>query len=205
MKLLQIDASALTQGSHSKNLTHYFHQAWSNAGHETLAQLDFAQNPPPHMTEAMIGAYFTRPEERSEAQKDVLTRSDQYLNQLKDADVLLIGTAMYNFTIPSTLKAWIDHVLRVGETFVYTENGPQGLLANKRAVILAASGGDYTQPPMDAMNFVGPYLKTALNFIGIDDVTVINLPGMAGDEASQEKGEVQARQSVDAWLAQLTD
>ena len=201
MQLLQLDASALSQGSHTKTLTRYFHQAWSKSGFDTIEQIDFAQNPPPHMTEPMVNAYFTRPEKRSDEQKQTLALSDHYLNQLKAADVLLIGSPMYNFTIASTLKAWLDHVMRVGEAFVYTENGPQGLLENKRAVVITASGGDYTQPPMDAMEFNGAYLKTALAFIGIEDVTVIQLPGMAADEATQKAGEEQARKQVDEWLA----
>lgn len=199
--VLRIDSSALSNGSHSKALADFFQSQWlEKSPNDTFQTLDLSQTPPPHLSEATIGAMFTRPEERSAQQTQQLALSTDYIEQLKKADIILISTPMYNFGIPSTLKAYLDHALRVGETFVYTENGPKGLLENKKAIIVAASGGNYTQPPLDAMNFVTPYLKTALGFIGIDDITIVEAPGMAGDETSINASLEKAKQVLQDYI-----
>lgn len=195
--VLRIDSSALSNGSHSKALADFFQTQWlEKHPTDTFQTLDLSQTPPPHLSEATIGAMFTPAEERSQEQTQQLALSTDYIEQLKKADVILISTPMYNFGIPSTLKAYLDHSLRVGETFVYTDKGPKGLLEGKKAIVVAASGGDYTHPPLDAMNFVTPYLKTALGFIGIEDVTLVEAPGMAGDEASINSSTEQAKQAL---------
>lgn len=118
---------------------------------------------------------------------DVLL-ADTLITELEDADVLVIGAAFYNFTIPSTLKAWIDHVIRVGRTFGYVEGRPTGLLpAGKRAVIVVASGGKYSEGPAAPLDFFVPYLTMILGMVGIQDVTVIRAeqqsnPAAAGGE-----------------------
>lgn len=199
--VLRIDSSALSNGSHSKALADFFQTQWLKKHPTDIFQtLDISQTPPPHLSEATIGAMFTHAEDRTAEQTEQLSLSTDYITQLKKADVILICTPMYNFGIPSTLKAYLDHALRVGETFVYTENGPKGLLENKKAIIVAASGGDYTQPPMDAMNFVTPYLKTALGFIGVEDVTIIEAPGMAGDDTSTSASIERAKKTLQDCL-----
>lgn len=192
--LVRIDSSALSQNSNSKSLADVFCQNWQTLNPDgEITQIDLAQENLPHLSEATIFAMYTDAQERSEAQQAALAKSDAFIAQLKTADDLLISAPMYNFSIPSTLKAYIDLIARVGETFVYTEQGPKGLLENKTAYIIASSGGDYTQAPLDQMNFVVPYLKTVLGFIGIQDVHVIQAPGMA-----------QTQPQIDATLAQCT-
>jgi FMN-dependent NADH-azoreductase len=132
---------------------------------------DLAANPLPHLQ----GAHLAQaPDEGKEA-----------LAQLKAADALVIAAPMYNFGIPASLKDWIDHVFKAGETFAYGAEGPKGLLSGKRAVIIVGSGGVYSEGPAQAADFVVPYLKFALGFIGITDVEVIRVEGVALGEPGQ--------------------
>ncbi len=107
------------------------------------------------------------------------------LDELKAAEVVVLAAPMCNFGVPSKLKAWLDHVLKAGETFQYTSAGPQGLLTGKRAVVLASSGGVYSSGPYQAADFVVPYLTTALSFMGITDVEVVRIEGVALGEAGK--------------------
>ncbi|MEQ8205042.1 MAG: NAD(P)H-dependent oxidoreductase [Woeseia sp.] len=124
----------------------------------------------PLVNEAWIGANFTAAEERSAAHKDALAESDRLVQQLMDTDVVVIGAPIYNFGVPAGLKAWVDMIARARVTFEYTENGPVGLLKNKKAFVVIASGGVAVNSPVD---FATPYLRQVLSFIGIDDVEVI--------------------------------
>jgi FMN-dependent NADH-azoreductase len=126
------------------------------------------------ITGETVGAYYTPAENRSEAQKKVIAASDKMVGELLDADILVIGAPMYNFSVPSTLKAWVDLIARVGVTFNYTENGPVGLVEGKKAYIVAATGGVPVNSPAD---FATPYLKQVLAFIGITDVEVVEASG----------------------------
>jgi len=126
------------------------------------------------ITGETVGAYYTPAENRSEAQKKVIAASDKMVAEIMDADVLVIGAPMYNFSIPSTLKAWVDLIARVGVTFNYTENGPVGLVEGKKAYIVSATGGVPVNSPAD---FATPYLKQVLAFIGITDVEVVEASG----------------------------
>ena len=128
------------------------------------------------LTGETVGAYYTPAESRSESQKKVIAASDKMVGELLDADVLVIGAPMYNFSVPSTLKAWVDLIARVGVTFNYTENGPVGLVEGKKAYIVAATGGVPVNSPAD---FATPYLKQVLAFIGITDVEVVEASGFA--------------------------
>ncbi|NIY76121.1 FMN-dependent NADH-azoreductase [Thalassospira sp. HF15] len=126
------------------------------------------------ITGETVGAYYTPAEDRSDAQKEVIAASDKMVAELLDADILVIGAPMYNFSVPSTLKAWVDLIARVGVTFNYTENGPVGLVEGKKAYIVAATGGVPVNSPAD---FATPYLKQVLAFIGITDVEVVEASG----------------------------
>ena len=127
--------------------------------------------------------------------------SNTLIAEIKAQDVIVIGAPMYNFGIPSTLKSYLDHVLRAGETFRYTANGPEGLLTGKKAIVVMASGGKYDEAPAAAMDFVRPYLKTVLGFVGITDVQFVNVQGVAfGPEARTAAIEA-AKQAVAAALA----
>jgi FMN-dependent NADH-azoreductase len=141
----------------------------------------------PHIDDSFAVARGTPSELLTSAQKLTLSRSDELVRELLAADTLIIAAAMINFGIPSSLKAYIDHVVRPGVTFRYGEKGPEGLLTEKKAYLVVARGGVYGQGPMQAFNFQDTYLKAVLRFIGISDVEVIPVEGVAfGPEAAQK-------------------
>lgn len=142
--------------------------------------------------EAWINANFTPEEERTETHRERLAESDHLVAELQQADVLVIGAPIYNFGIPASLKAWVDMIARARLTFRYTENGPEGLLKNKKAILIVASGGVPVDSPVD---FATPYLRQALAFIGITNVEVI-----AADELNK-RGE----DSIDAARARIAE
>lgn len=169
MNILRVDASARKDGSVTRQLTDAYleklgeiDQVASIVTHDTSEGLDF-------VSEAWMGANFTDESERTAEQKAVLANSDALIAELEAADLIVIGVPIYNFGIPAALKAWIDMIARARKTFKYTENGPVGLLENKRAVLLVASGG--TQAGSD-IDFATGYMKHVLGFIGIHDVEV---------------------------------
>ncbi|WP_319557840.1 FMN-dependent NADH-azoreductase [Thiomicrorhabdus sp.] len=199
--LLQIDSSALNQQSHSRALADYFSEQWKLQNPDgEIKHINLSEKPPVHIDGEMIGAMYTKPEQRDEQQKQRLMLSEEYLQQLKEADAIAISSPMYNFGVPSVLKAYLDHVTRVGETFVYGENGPEGLLKDKKAYLFISSGGNYTQPPLDKMNFVTPYLTTVLGFNGITDVSVIEAPNMGSGEEAVAKSMQHAKEQIDHLL-----
>jgi len=186
--LLHIDSSARTGGSISRQLTASFAQQWQakNPGGKVVHR-DLAANTLPHLSESLMGAYFTPADARSAEQADVIKQSDALVDELLAADTIVIGVPMYNFAPPSTLKAWIDHVFRAGRTFKYGEAGPVGLVTGKKAVIILSRGGKYSEGPMEALDFQGNYLKGALGFIGITDVELVIAEGVSmGEEAAKQ-------------------
>ncbi|MBU0903174.1 FMN-dependent NADH-azoreductase [Pseudomonas sp. MIL19] len=191
-----IESSARQQGSVSRQLTEQFIATWQ-AAHpaDQIKVRDLAVDQVPHLDANLLGGWMTPVEQQSEAEQAALALSNQLTDEVLAADVLVLAAPMYNFAIPSTLKAWLDHVLRAGVTFKYTETGPQGLLSGKRAFVLTARGGIYAGSTQDHQE---PYLRQALAFIGIHDVTFINAEGLNLGGDFLEKGVSQAK----AQLAQ---
>ncbi|HTD07197.1 FMN-dependent NADH-azoreductase [Undibacterium sp.] len=201
-KLLHINTSVRSNGSISRQMTTEFLDKWqaSHAG-DTVTTLDLATNPVPHLTEQMMGAFFTPADQRSPEQAQTIALSDRLVAQLKEADVVVIGSPMYNFGISSTLKAWVDHVARAGLTFQYTANGPVGLMQGKKVYVFTSRGGVYTQGPAAAMDFQESYLRAVLGFIGITDVTFIHSEGVAMGEEAVAKAIAGSRQAIGELLA----
>lgn len=200
--LLRIDSSA-RQNSVSKHLADQAETNWlANHPHGKVERLDTNTPNIPHISEAVIEAMYTDPDKRSDEQKQTLELSDQLIEQLRRADTLLISTPMYNFNIPSSLKAYLDLVLRVGETFVYTDQGPKGLLPNKDAIVVVATGGNYSQAPLSELDFVTPYLKVALNFIGIDAISTFVAPSQG---SSSERAQAAQQQAIAEINSAMTD
>ncbi|WP_296230534.1 FMN-dependent NADH-azoreductase [uncultured Pseudomonas sp.] len=190
-RILVIESSARQQGSVSRELTQQFIANWQAAHPADQIQVrDLAAEPVPHLDATLLGGWMTPSEQRSDAEKAALARSNQLTDELLAADVLVLAAPMYNFAIPSTLKAWLDHVLRAGVTFKYTETGPQGLLTGKRAFVLTARGGIYAGSGLDHQE---PYLRQALAFIGIHDVQFIHAEGLNMGAEFSEKGLAQAK------------
>jgi len=149
---------------------------------------DLAQNPPPHVGEAFVGGISTGPEQRTPEQTKALALSDVLIDELLAADVIVFAVPMHNFGLPSTLKAWIDHVVRVGRTVAYSsQKGPEGMLNGKRAILVLASGGVYSDGPAKPLDFQEPYLRAILGFIGLTDVDVVRVEGIARSEIGPEK------------------
>ena len=186
--ILRIDASARRTGSITRDLNDRVIDRLSSEGPVAVTTRDLAE-PLPLLTEDWIGANFTDPAERSDAQKQTLALSDELVAELKAADVLVIGLPIYNFGVPGALKAWIDLVARARETFRYSEYGPVGLLEGKRAIVTVASGGTETGSSID---FATGYVKHVLSFIGITDVTFVSADQLMIDaEASRADAERQ--------------
>jgi len=145
---------------------------------------DVAKEPLPHVDAAFATGRALPPEKRSPAEAEALALSDILLAELEAADVLVLAVPMHNFGVPSTLKAWIDHVVRPGRAFSYSEKGPEGLLKGKKAVVVVARGGVYSEGPAQQFDFQEPYLRAVLGFIGITNVRVVRVEGMAmGEQA----------------------
>ena len=184
-QLLRIDASANPSASTSRKLGDYYvSQTKAEIAGVSIIERDL-NHALPQLSESWLHAYFTDEAERSQPQQDLLTQSNQLIDELVQADEILITTPMYNFSVPSSLKAWIDLVCRAGVTFEYTETGPRGLIASKPVKIIVSTGG---VPVQSSMDFLTDYLKQVLAFIGLTDVTVI----------AADKMNVNAKASYDA-------
>lgn len=172
--ILHIDASARRTGSATRDLSD---RIVKHLGAARIIRRDLA-TPLPLLTEDWINANFTPDDQRDAVQRDQLALSDELVQELQQADTIVIGLPIYNFSVPASFKAWIDLVARAGLTFAYSENGPKGLLEGKRAVLAIASGGTAVGSEID---FATNYARHVLGFIGIQDVDVIAADKMALD------------------------
>ena len=138
----------------------------------------------PDVDDAFVTGRMLAPDKRSAAETEALAQSDVMVAELMAADVLVLATPMHNFGISASVKAWIDHIVRPGVTFSYSDKGPLGLVKGKRVILVLARGGIYTEGPMKQYDFQEPYLRTVLGFIGMTDVDVVRIEGVAlGDDA----------------------
>ena len=202
--ILTLNGSPKTEGSVSRDLIERFVDKWCAEYTASVVARDVGATPPPHLDEATIGAFYTPEDARSDDQQARIAFSDELVSELEAADVIVIGAPMHNFSLPSGLKAWIDHVARVGRTFKYTENGPEGLLTGKKVYVLTARGGNYSESsPAHAMDHQAPYLRTVLGFLGLDDVTFIHAQGVAGGEDGIRAAEVEVDRAVATALRRL--
>ena len=175
--VLHIDSSIRSEGSVSRALSQRIIDRFEGA---TIIRRDL-EDGVPLIDGAWIGANFTPAADRTQAQKDALAASDAMVAELQAADVIVIGTPIYNFSVTAAMKAWIDLIARAGVTFKYSDTGPQGLLTGKRAIIAIASGGT----PVDSeIDFAGRYIRHIMGFIGITDVEFVKADslGNGGDE-----------------------
>jgi FMN-dependent NADH-azoreductase len=192
MQILQIISSARGAASYSTRLSQgIIDKLLAAQPGSTVVVRNVATQPFPHLEETHLQAYFTPAEGRSAEQQEAVRHSDEAIAQVMAADVLVIGVPFYNFTIPSSLKSWIDHLTRAGITFRYTPTGPEGLIKGKKVYLAVASGGIYSEGPTQAYDFAAPYLRTVLGFLGLTDVTVARAEGVKLPEfepAALQKG-----------------
>jgi FMN-dependent NADH-azoreductase len=192
LRILELSASARNAGSASRELTRDLLNALEDRyGSVQTVRRDLSAGLP-FVDEAWVEANFTPEESRTPRHREVLALSDSLIAELRDADVLVLGVPLYNFSIPASLKAWIDLVARARVTFAYTDSGPRGLLDGKKAYLVVATGG---VPVGSAVDFATPYLKHVLGFIGITDVEII-----AADRLNS-----QADESMDSARARIAD
>ena len=153
----------------------------------SLTVRDLARDPLPHIDDSFAAARDVPAENLTPAQKETLALSDKLLQELFAADTIVIGAAMINFGIPSNLKAYIDHIVRPRVTFSYSAKGPEGLVKGKKVYLVVARGGKYSEGPMQSFNFQDTYLRAALGFIGLNDIELITIEGVAfGAEAANQ-------------------
>lgn len=173
MKLLQIDSSARRK-SITRGLTAEFAEAWKKENPEGEVMVrDLAASSLPLITDEWTQAAYANPSKLAAAERQALAISDALIDELEAADTIVIGAPMYNFTISSPLKAWIDQVVRIGRTFAYGPNGPKGLLSGKKVVVITSRGGSY-ESSRSRYDFQEPYLRHILGYIGLADVTFIH-------------------------------
>ena len=190
--ILRIEASARKTDSISRQLTSKIIDHLGGQTAIRVTERDVSKGLPVVSLE-WVGANFTPAEQRTADQSTELALSDTLIEEIRQADTLVIGVPVYNFGIPASLKAWVDQITRAGVTFRYTENGPIGLMDGKRAIVVVASGGT---PVGSDYDYASPYLKHILGFIGISDVTVI-----AADSLMQNTSEKIAEAETE--IAQL--
>ena len=169
--------------------------------HVTLR--DLGENPPPHLISQTLNG--VRGTATTDIEFAARRLSDELIGELKAADTIVIGAPMYNFSVPTTLRAWFDHVLRAGVTFKYVDGAVRGLLGGKRVIVIESRGGLYSEGPAQAIDFQEPYLRHLLGFIGITDVTFVRAEkigyGPEARTAAIEGAKAQISEVVDAELA----
>jgi FMN-dependent NADH-azoreductase len=197
--LLHLKTSLFSDDGQSSRLSARYVEQWLRDNpNGRVIERDLAKDPVPHLTAERFGAFLAKPEERTPEQQAVAGHSDALIEELKSADTIVLGLPMYNFGIPSTLKAYFDHVARAGVTFRYTEKGPVGLLLGKRAVILATRGGLYAGTPRDTQT---AYVRDFLAFLGITDVEFLYAEGLAMGDAPRAEALARAQRTIDALAA----
>lgn len=189
--LLQINSSIFSNDGHSSQLANQFVAAWRAKNPATRHVVrDLASNPQPHLDAQRVSAFFADPDQRTAEQHAFVAESDALIAELKQADIIVLGLPMYNFGIPSQLKAYFDQIARAGVTFRYTENGPEGLLPGKKVYVFATRGGLYAGTPMDSQT---AYVESFLRFLGISDIEFVYAEGLNKSGDSKEKALASAK------------
>jgi FMN-dependent NADH-azoreductase len=193
--LLRLDASSQIAQSHSRGLADYYEARWRDHHPKgTVLTRDLAREPVPHLDEATIAVFYAGGEPPQKEVPSGIILSDRLIRELQDADDVLISSAVYNFGMPSALKAWIDHIVRFGSTIAPGEKGPVGLLANKRACFLTARGGNPDRSP----DYQYPVLKAVFSYVGIQQIDWISLEGTRIPDGKLELRVNRARSAIDS-------
>lgn len=195
--LLTIQSSLSGDASQSSQLAARYAAAWLEQHPDGRAiTRDLAHDPVPHLTAERFAAFAASPDERSATQRAIVEESDVLIEELRAADVILLAVPMHNFSVPSTLRAYFDHVARAGVTFRYTATGPQGLLTGKRAIVIVTRGGYYP----DGADLQVPYVRQFLGFLGINEVDVVVAEGLAISAEARDAGLGRAREAIASLL-----
>ncbi len=205
MNLLHINSSA-REHSISRAVTAQFVDAWKRTYPQgKVTERDLAKTVLPHITDAWSTAMYTPSDKRSLAQHKELGLSDKLIGELKEADIILIGSPMYNFNISAPLKAWIDMVVRTGETVDMSQRPPIGLLRGKKTVVITSRGGGYAQgTPTAAFDFQEPYLRHVLGLVGLRDLTFIHVDRQSHGEEIARQVRAEAVNRIESLVTDLT-
>ena len=197
-RLLFVTSSVFGAQSKSRLIGGEFVAAWRKAHPATtVVERSLSAESMPHLTQETIAAWSLPEDQRSPRQRETAAFADAIIAEVEAADVVVIAAPMYNFAVPSTLKAWIDHLARAGRTFRYTAAGPEGLLTGKKVFIVTGRGGVYSgESPARALDFQEPYLRTVLGFLGLTDVSFIHVEGLALGPDSAASALERARKAV---------
>lgn len=200
--LLQLKTSLFSDQGESSRLSNRYVEQWKarSPGGRVIVR-DLALEPVPHLDAAGFKAFLAKPAERTPQQAHFVSDSDALIEELKLADEVVIGLPLYNFGVPSALKAYIDHIARAGVTFRYTPSGPVGLLNGKKVHVFAARGGRYAGTPLDTQT---GYVRDVLRFLGMTDVEFVYAEGLAMGEALKAESLASAHAQIDALGAPLT-
>ncbi len=188
-KVLHIKASINGDASKSNLLSNAIIEKLNNTYSEcTIETIDLSENPLPFLTNEMYRAFSTPKKARNQTQTAIIQPSENAIKQIKEADIVVLAVPLYNFSIPASLKAWIDQIARANETFSYATGSLQGLLMNKKVYLAIASGGIYTEGIMKAYDFTENYLRAVLGFMGLTDVSTFRLEGVAVPTLGEQAG-----------------
>jgi FMN-dependent NADH-azoreductase len=182
--LLYVKSSIFGDAGQSSQLAQSLIDNWkaNNPDGDVIVR-DLAAEPLPHLDAERFGAFTSTPDQRTGAQQAVVDLSDTLIDELRQADCVVVGVPMYNFGVPTQLKAWFDHLARAGVTFKYTENGPVGLLEDKPVILLATRGGQYRDAGLD---YQIPFVTQFFGFIGLNDTRVVYAEGLAMEELREQ-------------------
>jgi len=200
IKLLHVQSSPNLNHSVTRELSTEFVDRWVASHPMTEVEtLDLVRDPVPHWGPEAIKGFMTPETERTPEGQAAVDLSEKLIRQVEEAKILVIGCPMYNMSIPTQLKSWIDHLTRAGRTFKFTGQGQyKGLIWNKKAFVILSRGGDYSRPPANAADFQEPLLRANLGLLGIDDVTFIRAEGQRLQEAATY---VKTARDTIAWIA----
>jgi FMN-dependent NADH-azoreductase len=176
--ILIVDSAATGDSSVSRRLTGELEAILRGRGPVRIVRRDVGADPIPHLAAATAPA-IRGADAATDSAREAIALSDRLIAELKAADIVVVGAPMYNFGMPSTLKAWFDHVLRAGITFRYSAAGPEGLLKGKKAIVIESRAGLYSTGPSASMDSQEPHLRTLLGFMGLDDMTFVRVEKLA--------------------------
>jgi FMN-dependent NADH-azoreductase len=196
--LLFVTSSLFGDGSQSRRIAVELIDRWREAHpRTTVVTRELTADSMPHLSLDTLGAAMTPAETRSAAERRQAALADTLIEEVEAADVVVITAPMYNFAIPSTLKAWLDHIVRAGRTFRYGAAGPEGLLKGRKVFVVTGRGGVYSgDSPAKGLDFQEPYLRAMLGFLGLDDVTFIHVEGLKLSPEAAASGIERARQAI---------
>ncbi|MFE0541111.1 FMN-dependent NADH-azoreductase [Streptomyces sp. NPDC058891] len=177
MNLLSVDASPRVGRSRSRHVAAHLVDVLAERHGAKVTRRDLAQEPPPHLDAAFLDAYSTAPADRTPQHHAALTYSDMLVDEFLAADTVVVSTPMWNFNVPSTLKSWIDHIVRLGRTVSVTDSGFEGLASGKKMYVVLGSGDYYSHGPLAMHDAVTPSLRAAFSFISLHDLEFLRVEG----------------------------